>query len=295
MTPIYMEKHIAWMKASITKWARHHVPFPPRRDVYEGSPTNLHYSLTVPIPKKYQVSLSKFTPTPEVVAEYMWTCCNAANRAALRRESEKENSLLQYLRQGPAHIFFAESCNLFLKFVWLGFIWSVLDPALFCCNKWEIANRCYMEELSNLFQSRFCFSMPTAQRPKCFQKVADVKPSMQLRMAIPGAKVEWARKLQWEKWPQTCPCRNLGASFVWIVASQFLNKQAGEVYETDFNDSRGGVSWQDVCRMRYIESLFFECSICIYTYVHIYIYTPAALQQHLVWLSTKMVSMPKSK
>ena len=29
-----MAKRIAWMKASITKWARHHVPFPPRRDIY---------------------------------------------------------------------------------------------------------------------------------------------------------------------------------------------------------------------------------------------------------------------
>jgi len=36
MTPIYMEKHIAWMKASITKSAHHHVPSPPRRDVYVG-------------------------------------------------------------------------------------------------------------------------------------------------------------------------------------------------------------------------------------------------------------------
>ena len=35
------------------------------------------------------------TQTPEVVAEYIWTCCKAADSAAIRRESEKENPLLQ--------------------------------------------------------------------------------------------------------------------------------------------------------------------------------------------------------
>ena len=106
---------------------------------------------------------------------------------------------------------------------------AVINGRLLIADKWKNCP---------LFQSRCCFYMPTAHRPRCSRKVADVKPSTQLRMAIPGAKVEWAewaRKLQWEEWPipkvakllpsellpikknhygQTCPCRNLGASFV---------------------------------------------------------------------------------
>ena len=162
-----------------------------------------------------------------------------------------------------------------------------------------------MEELSNLFQSRFCFYMPTAHRPRCFQKVADVKPSTQLRMAIPGAKVEWGKETPMREvansqsceipphqkknhYGQTCSCRNLGASFVWIVASQFLNKQAGEVYETDCQLTHG----EESAGKMYVECdilrvYFLSVWVCIY----IYIYTHTGL----VWLSTKMVSMPKSK